>query len=220
MPSAPVCSPTALLDRRSSLGDRRYSVWNVALKRRMRQVRRTLRAAPKTRAKTCLLRRARCGVERYVLPFWLRCAARFLPQSLLVLAASRQRPSQSVVLGRNLLPRPVPRIGVPSLNAGCGSVIADVPRFHHRKQNIVCSSSSGTQARPSSRVACAFLVYMLSPLPRRSGWASCFARFTQPCQPSPIWRSGRPAHCPFRGLLGVHCVTACTLALSPYIVTR
>jgi hypothetical protein len=35
MPSAPVCSPTALLDRRSSLGDRRYSVWNVALKRRM-----------------------------------------------------------------------------------------------------------------------------------------------------------------------------------------
>ena len=45
---------------------------------------------------------------------------------------------------------------------------------------------------------------MLSPLPRRSGWASCFARFTQPCQPSPIWRSGRPAHCPFRGLLGVH----------------
>ncbi len=27
---------------------------------------------------------------------------------------------------------------------------------------------------------------------------------TQPCQPSPIWLSGRPAHCPFRGLLGVH----------------
>jgi hypothetical protein len=26
----------------------------------------------------------------------------------------------------------------------------------------------------------------------------------QPCQPSPIWQSGRPAHCPFRGLLGVH----------------
>src|SRR4029077_18507086 len=24
------------------------------------------------------------------------------------------------------------------------------------------------------------------------------------CQPSPIWQSGRPAHCPFRGLLGVH----------------
>ena len=28
--------------------------------------------------------------------------------------------------------------------------------------------------------------------------------FTQPCQPSPIWQSGRPAHRPFRGLLGVH----------------
>jgi hypothetical protein len=26
----------------------------------------------------------------------------------------------------------------------------------------------------------------------------------QPCQPSPIWQSGRPPHCPFRGLLGVH----------------
>ena len=45
---------------------------------------------------------------------------------------------------------------------------------------------------------------MLSPLPRRSDWACCFAHFTQPCQPSPIWQSGRPAHCPFRGLLGVH----------------
>jgi hypothetical protein len=28
--------------------------------------------------------------------------------------------------------------------------------------------------------------------------------FTQPCQSSPIWLSGRPAHRPFRGLLGVH----------------
>ena len=24
------------------------------------------------------------------------------------------------------------------------------------------------------------------------------------CQPSPIWQSGRPVHCPFRGLLGIH----------------
>src|SRR5271154_2523422 len=45
---------------------------------------------------------------------------------------------------------------------------------------------------------------MLSPLPRRSVWAYCVAHFAQSCQPSPIWRSGRPAHCPFRGLLGVH----------------
>src|SRR6202030_1112470 len=56
----------------------------------------------------------------------------------------------------------------------------------------------------ASRVACAFLVYMLSPLPRHSGWAYCFAHFTQPYQPSPKGLSGRPAHRPFRGLLGVH----------------
>jgi hypothetical protein len=31
-----------------------------------------------------------------------------------------------------------------------------------------------------------------------------FAHPFQPYQPSPIWRSGRPAHRPFRGLLGVH----------------
>src|SRR6202049_1158018 len=45
---------------------------------------------------------------------------------------------------------------------------------------------------------------MLPPLPRRSVWAYCFAHFTQPYQPSPKGSSGRPAHCPFRGLLGVH----------------
>ena len=45
---------------------------------------------------------------------------------------------------------------------------------------------------------------MLSPLPRRSDWACCFAHSPQPYQPSPIALSGRPAHCPFRGLLGVH----------------
>src|SRR5665811_1813141 len=53
-------------------------------------------------------------------------------------------------------------------------------------------------------VAYAFLVYMLSPLPRRSGWAYSFAHSPQPYQPSPKTPSGRPAHCPFRGLLGVH----------------
>src|SRR5712664_3027432 len=45
---------------------------------------------------------------------------------------------------------------------------------------------------------------MLSPLPRRSGWAHSSLCFTQPYQPSPKGLSGRPAHCPFRGLLGVH----------------
>src|SRR5580692_10988693 len=45
---------------------------------------------------------------------------------------------------------------------------------------------------------------MLSPLPRRSDWASSFAHSSQPYQPSPKGLSGRPAHRPFRGLLGVH----------------
>ena len=31
-----------------------------------------------------------------------------------------------------------------------------------------------------------------------------FRSFSQPYQPSPKTLSGRPAHCPFRGLLGVH----------------
>src|SRR5450631_810092 len=45
---------------------------------------------------------------------------------------------------------------------------------------------------------------MLSPLPRRSGWAYSSLCFTQPYQPSPKGLSGRPAHCPFRRLLSVH----------------
>jgi hypothetical protein len=51
----------------------------------------------------------------------------------------------------------------------------------------------------ASRVAYAFLLYMLSPLPRRSDWTDGFRSVTPSCQPS-----GRPAHRPFRGLLGVH----------------
>ena len=55
----------------------------------------------------------------------------------------------------------------------------------------------------ASRVARASLVYMLSPLPRHSGWDhSC--SLTQSYQPSPIWPSGRPVQRPFRGLLSVH----------------
>jgi integrase len=41
-------------------------------------------------------------------------------------------------------------------------------------------------------------------LPRRSIWTYCFAHFIQMYQPSPKGLSGRPAHCPFRGLLSVH----------------
>src|SRR5215475_15416127 len=75
------------------------------------------------------------------------CASRSIFQSLLGLASSRKRPSQSDVLGRNLLPRPVPPIGVPFLNAGCGSDIAETAFFHHKNTNMVWPSSSGTQAR-------------------------------------------------------------------------
>jgi hypothetical protein len=90
----------------------------------------------------------------------------------------------------------------------------------HRPLDLAGSASlSATPRRPAiprgrpvdhprprlgaSRVACASLVYMLSPLPRRSDWDR-ICSITQSWQPSPIWRSGRPAHRPFRGLLGVH----------------
>src|SRR6516164_6761234 len=45
---------------------------------------------------------------------------------------------------------------------------------------------------------------MLPPLPRCSGWAYSSLKLPHPYQPSPIPLSGRPAHRPFRGLLGVH----------------
>jgi hypothetical protein len=45
---------------------------------------------------------------------------------------------------------------------------------------------------------------MPSPLPRHSAWRCCLARSLPSCQPSPIWRSGRPVQRPFRGLLSVH----------------
>src|ERR1700756_4204272 len=45
---------------------------------------------------------------------------------------------------------------------------------------------------------------MLPPLPRCSGWAYSPLKLTHPYQPSPKPLSGRPAHRPFRGLLGVY----------------
>jgi hypothetical protein len=41
-------------------------------------------------------------------------------------------------------------------------------------------------------------------LPRCSRWGTRRSKITHPYQPSPIPFSGRPAHRPFRGLLGVH----------------
>ena len=61
---------------------------------------------------------------------------------------------------------------------------------------------------------------MLSPLPRRSGWAYCFAHsLSRISLPRYGGRVG------LRIVLSEACsaftrVTACTLALSPYIVTR
>lgn len=45
---------------------------------------------------------------------------------------------------------------------------------------------------------------MPPPLPRCSRWAYSSLKPTHQCQPSPKPLSGRPAHCPFRGLLSVH----------------
>jgi hypothetical protein len=45
---------------------------------------------------------------------------------------------------------------------------------------------------------------MLPPLPRCSRWAYWSLKLALPYQPSPKPLSGRPAHRPFRGLLGVH----------------
>src|SRR5258707_15430945 len=46
---------------------------------------------------------------------------------------------------------------------------------------------------------------MLSPIPRHSDfWRTTSLNSPKSSQPSPIWQSGRPVHCPFRGLLGVH----------------
>ena len=72
------------------------------------------------------------------------------PQSLHSLCSMRRRPSQSVVLGRILLPQLVPPIGVPSLRAGWDSDMADTARFHQMKMNIVWWSSNSTQARAST----------------------------------------------------------------------
>src|SRR3984893_16321534 len=67
----------------------------------------------------------------------------------------------------------------------------------------------------ASRVAYAFLVYMLSPLPRRSGWA-----YSSLCSPSRISLPRKGCRVGLRIVLFEDCsaftrVTACNLALSP-----
>src|SRR5215472_10513404 len=57
---------------------------------------------------------------------------------------------------------------------------------------------------------------MLPPLPRCSGGA--YSSLVSPRQPSPIPLSCRPAHRPFRGLLGVH--SRCSLHTRAVTVFR
>src|ERR1700679_3009931 len=61
---------------------------------------------------------------------------------------------------------------------------------------------------------------MLSPLPRRSGWAYCFPYPPPPYQPSPKGGQVGLRIVLFEACSAFTRVTACTLALSPYFVTR
>src|ERR1700676_4321666 len=82
---------------------------------------------------------------------------------------------------------------------------SSVASFSLSRVLVSSTASDGSSPAAVRRSAVSsFLVYMLSPLPRHSGWAYSSLCFTQPYQPSPKGLSGRPAHCPFRGLLGVY----------------
>src|SRR3984893_3679778 len=72
----------------------------------------------------------------------------------------------------------------------------------------------------ASRVACAFLVYMLPPLPRCSGWA--YSSLFSPSRVS-LPRNGHRVGLHivlFEACSAFTRVAACTLARSPYFVTR
>jgi hypothetical protein len=71
------------------------------------------------------------------------------------------------------------------------------------KSKSMKTDSDGSLTLGASRVAYPLLVYMPPPLPRHSVWA-ILRSSTQPYQPSPKGLSGRPTHCPFRGLPSVH----------------
>jgi hypothetical protein len=84
--------------------------------------------------------------------------------------------------------------------------ITRLPRYYEPLRHPMAPES------PSPVIGCSarstpwgFPCCLLSPIPRRGGWDHRFCScFPQPCQPSPIRGSGRPAHRPFRGLLSVH----------------
>jgi hypothetical protein len=55
----------------------------------------------------------------------------------------------------------------------------------HARRGALAKARLRRRDRVLPKLRTLFLVYMLSPLPRRSGWAYCFAHFTPPYQPSP-----------------------------------
>ena len=97
------------------------------------------------------------------------------------------------------------------------------PLRHPRASGLCRHRRPVGRPRPrqgASRVACAFLVCMLLPLPRRSDWryydAHPFSRISLP-------RNGHrvgPRIDLFEACSAFTHVAACTLALSPYFVTR
>ena len=80
------------------------------------------------------------------------------------------------------------------------------------------SATPGRPTRPSRAIGCSLLstpwgfpccvrfpcVHAVANTPARQLGSSLLLLLPQPCQPSPFRGAGRPAHRPFRGLLGVH----------------
>ena len=94
-------------------------------------------------------------------------------------------------------------------------------RSDDRRGMIEIELRSGVRVRVgASRVACAFLVYMLPPLPRCSGWA--YSSLISPSRVS-LPRKGHRVGLHivlFEACSAFTRVAACTLARSPYFVTR
>ena len=115
-----------------------------------------------------------------------------------------------------LEPRPLPSTGITRLQRYYG------PLRHPQAPDLCRHRRPVGRPRPrpgASRVACAFLVYVLSPLPRHSHWRHCLAH---PSSDVSLPRKGRRVGLCidlFEACSAFTRVTACTLALSPYIVT-
>jgi len=115
-----------------------------------------------------------------------------------------------------LEPRSLPSTGVTRLQRYCEPL-------RHLMAPGTLSRAFGWLSSPrhkASRVACASLVYMLSPIPRRGAWDHRFCS----CSPNHVSlprKEGRvgPRIVLFEACSAFTRVTACTLATSPYFVT-